>query len=102
VDPIMLMGLTEFKEHPLRNVDEADIDLSAIGEAMEPEVQTDPLEDVAFDTLKARFAAVLGDRVQDVRQSRNLVGSPARLVSSESDPNRNMYRVQRLLDRDYD
>jgi molecular chaperone HtpG len=102
VDPIMLMGLTEFGEHKLRNVDEADIDLSEIGELQEPEPQAEPLTGSAFDTLKARFVAVLGDRVQDVRESRNLVGSPARLVSEEAGPNRNMYRVQRLLDREYE
>jgi molecular chaperone HtpG len=102
VDPIMLMGLTEYKEHKLRNVDESDIDLSNVGEAQTPEAESEPLAGTAFDALRARFAAVLGDRVQDVRESKNLVGSPARLVSSESSPNRNMYRVQRLLNRDYD
>ena len=102
VDPIMLMGLTEFGEHKLRNVDEADIDLSEIGAAQELEAQAEPLAGTAFDTLKARFAAVLGSRVQDVRESKNLVGSPARLVSGENSPNRNMYRVQRLMDREYE
>src|SRR5262249_26192017 len=32
VDPFMVMGLTDYKGHKLRNVDEADIDLSSVGE----------------------------------------------------------------------
>jgi len=104
VDPIMLMGLREFDGHKLRNVDEADIDLRDIGETPKETApqQREALPEDAFNALRQRFAEVLGDRVQEVRESRNLVDSPARLVSNESDPNRNMYRIQRLLDREYE
>jgi molecular chaperone HtpG len=103
VDPIMLMGLSDYKDHKLRNVDEADIDLRGIGKQPEtPEEKTEPLADDAFGTLRQRFTTVLGERVQEVRESKNLVGSAARLVSSETNPNRNMFRINRLLDREYE
>jgi len=101
VDPIMLMGLREFDGHTLRSADEADIDLSEVGEAQE-EVQAEPLAADEFGTLRQRFADVLGERVVEVRESKNLVGSPARLVSKDSDPQRNMFRINRLMDRDYE
>ncbi|MFN8565523.1 MAG: hypothetical protein U0703_28710 [Anaerolineae bacterium] len=52
--------------------------------------------------MRQRFADVLGERVLEVRESRNLVGSPARLVSKDSNPQRNMFRINRLMDRDYE
>src|SRR5262249_35693091 len=55
-----------------------------------------------FSLLRERFAEILGDRVVEVRESKNLVDSPARLVSKDSDPQRNMFRINRLMDRDYD
>ncbi len=104
VDPVMLMGLPDFSGHTLRNVDEADIDLTGIGEekAEEAKEERAPLAEDAFGSVRKRFADVLGGRVQDVRESKNLVGSPARLVSGENNPNRQMFRVNRMLDRDYE
>lgn len=100
-DTIMLMGLSEFKEHKLRAADEADIDLSEIGTAQEQESPAEALAEETFVSVRDKFANVLGERVKEVRESKNLVGSPARLVSADGDPSRNMYRIQRLMDREY-
>ncbi|MCA9904521.1 MAG: molecular chaperone HtpG, partial [Anaerolineae bacterium] len=103
VDPVMLMGLTEYEGHKLRNVDEADIDLSDVGELKEDDAQTqEPLPEDAFATVRQRFVDLLGERVLDVRSSQNLVGSPARLISSDSGVQRQMYRINRMLDREYE
>jgi len=101
VDPVMLMGLSEYKQHRLRNVDEADIDLRDVGEAQEAPAR-EALSEDSFTALRQRFADVLGERVQGVRESKNLTGSPARLVSSENSPQRLMYRINRILDKDYE
>jgi len=101
VDPVMLMGLDEFDGHKLRSADEADIDLSSVGEAQE-ETQDQPISQDDFGAVRQRFADVLGERVLEVRESKNLVGSPARLVSKDSNPQRNMFRINRLMDRDYE
>ncbi len=103
VDPIMLMGLSEFDGHKLRSADEADIDLREVGEVKEEEATEEtPLPQADFGALRQRFADVLGERVVEVRESQNLVGSPARLVSKDNDPQRNMFRINRLMDRDYE
>ena len=102
VDPFMLMGLESYGEHPLRNVDEADIDLEGIGDAGDEaeDEQGEALGESEFDALQARFRAVLGERVQEVRASHSLVDSPARLVSVEGAQERYLYRVNRLLERE--
>ena len=105
IDSFMVVGLTEFDGHTLRNVDEADIDLSEIGEAKADDdtaTKHEPLAEDEFGAVQARFKAVLGGRVQDVRQSKTLTGSAARLVSDDSSSQRNMFRINRLLDKEYE
>ena len=103
VDNAMLMGLDEFKGHKLRNVDESDIDLGEIGEVNTDaeDAPQEPLADNQFETVQERFKSILGNRVKDVRESKTLTGSAARLVSDEKGAQRNMFRINRLLDRDY-
>jgi molecular chaperone HtpG len=103
VDPIMLMGLDAFKDHKLRNVDESDIDLSAIGELQAEETPAaESLPDDVFESLRAKVATILGDRVKGVQIGAALTSSPARLVSDDKGAAGNMYRVNRLFDRDYE
>ncbi len=103
IDPFMLMGLDDYKGHKLRNVDESDIDLSSVGEAKAEETPAhESLAEDSFDALQKHFTTLLGDRVKEVRASKTLTGSPARLVSDEAGVNRQMYRINRLLDKDYE
>jgi molecular chaperone HtpG len=103
VDSVMLMGLTEFDGHPLRSVDEADLDLENVGELKAEESQPhEALPEDRFGAVRERAAEVLGERVLEVRESKNLVGSPARLVSKDNDSRRNMFRINRLLDKEYE
>jgi molecular chaperone HtpG len=103
IDPFMLVGLTDYKDHKLRNVDEADIDLSDIGTAQEETGEApQAISEGAFELVRSRFAELLGDRVSGVREGRNLVGSPARLVSEDKDNSRNMFRINRMLDREFE
>ena len=105
IDSFMVVGLTDYDGHTLRNVDEADIDLSEVGEAKSDEDATtkhEPLAEGEFGAVQARFKTVLGGRVQDVRQSKTLTGSAARLVSDDSSSQRNMFRINRLLDKEYE
>jgi len=102
LDSFMLIGLTEYNGKPLKNVDDASLDL--------PEVEKDEAEAKAeekissdeFDALITRFKDTLGDRVEDVRPSKILTDSPCRLVNPPDAANANMQRVQRLLGKDYE
>ena len=103
IDAVLAVELKEYRGHNLRAVDDADIDLRDVGS--EPETPADEGESVAedaFQQLRQRFEQVLGDRVKGVRESRTLVGSPARLISTDDAMTRNMYRVNRLLDKEFE
>ncbi len=98
LDSFMLAGLQTYEGFPLKNVDDAGLDLPA------PEEKTDEADAVPqaeFDALVARFKSQLGDRVTDVHASERLVDSPVRLVSPEDAKQREMERVRRMLEKDY-
>ncbi len=103
VDAMLPMGMTDFKGHKLVSVDSAELDLEAVGEVDEAaDEATEVLEADSFTALRERVQATLGARVSDVRESSTLVGSPARLVSEDGSGNRYMFRINRLLDKDYE
>lgn len=104
VDSVMIMGLDEYKGHAFHNVDEAAIDVGEIGELQEDEAAPvkESLAEDDFSAVQSRFEAMLGERVQSVRAGESLIGSAARLVSDDSSPNRNMFRVNRLLEKDFE
>ena len=103
VDAMLPMGMADFKGHKLLSVDSAELDLAGVGAVSE--AADEPKEALAVDSfaaLQARVKATLGGRVSDVRESKTLVGSPARLVSEDASVNRYMFRINRLMDKDYE
>ncbi|MCY4064339.1 MAG: molecular chaperone HtpG [Chloroflexi bacterium] len=103
VDAMLPMGLVDFKGHKLVSVDSADLDLAEVGEAAAAEdTVKEALQADSFGALLERVKATLGGRVSDVREGKTLVGSPARLVSEDGSANRYMFRINRLLDQDYE
>ena len=99
IDSFMVMSLREYEGHKLKNVDDADLELPQRKEAGES--QTEILPDAGFNRVVGRFVKVLGDRVLEVRESKVLKDYPCRLVSPDSTPAREMSRVYRLLDREF-
>lgn len=103
VDAMLPMGLTDYKGHSFHSVDEANIDLKDVGKMPEDvQEQVEALPTDSFTTLSIRVKEVLGGRIKDVKESKTLVGSPARLISDEAGTNRHMFRINRLLDREYE
>ncbi len=96
VDSFMLGGLREFDGKALRNVDDPDLTLPGAAEEAAAAI-----DDEAFARLSERANGVLGERITAVRGSTVLRASPARLVSPEAGPQRELARLQRLLERDY-
>lgn len=102
LDSFMLIGLTGYNGKPLKNVDDADLNLPQTDKSEEEEAKAEEsISKDEFEALMARFKAVLGERIEDVRESKILTGSPCRLVNPAAAINANMYRVQRLLGKDY-
>ncbi|NTW04327.1 MAG: molecular chaperone HtpG, partial [Oscillochloris sp.] len=95
MDGFMLSGLREFEGMKLRNVDEADLELP--GEVTAPEAS---LSDEEFGKLAESFAVALGEQVKEIRASKVLRDNPARLVSDDDGPGREMQRIQQMLGRE--
>ena len=100
IDGLMALSLSEYEGLPLKNVDEADLDLPDEDESSE--VDEPVVGEAEFNRLVGRFVKVLGDRVLEVRESKVLRNSPCRLVSPEDARDRGMSRVYRLLDREFE
>ncbi|MGC9520627.1 MAG: molecular chaperone HtpG [Anaerolineae bacterium] len=108
MDAFLVQSLRDYEDKPLANVDDPDLELpeaepegesEAEAKAEEAASQLDP---AALGKLITRFRRVLGDRVTEVRESKVLKGSPCRLVSAQAGPERDMQRVRRLLEEDYE
>jgi molecular chaperone HtpG len=97
VDSFMVSNLREYDGLKLQNADDPNLDLPELAE----EESADELSGEAFDQLAEKIKAVLGERVTDVRASKTLKSNPARLVA-ESGSIRDMQRVQRMLNREYE
>ena len=102
VDSFLLMNLTEFDGRKLQNVDDAGLELPDLPDQDESETPAEQLDEERFELVKDRFAAILGERVVEVRESKVLRGHPVRLATPEGQLDRNVQRVYTLLEKDYD
>ena len=102
LDAFLPMGLPSYQDHPLRDVGEAGLELPAAPDAASSGAgaEADELDDALFAKVLERARTVLGDRVAEVRESRVLETSPARLVATAGAP-AGMERLRRLTEEDY-
>jgi len=99
MDSFMLMGLRKHKEFELKNVAQADVDVT---EKPKEENRAEKIPDADFSSLVERFKQVLGERVTDVRASNRLSQSVARLVDPDGTLNPELQRVYRYLGKEYE
>ncbi len=99
IDSFMLTMLHQFDEIPLRDIDDATLDLPRKKKEGQEEAPTIP-ED-AFKQLTERFSQVLGEKITQIRESKVLSASPCRLISPDSLPGRQIQRVYKWLDKEY-
>lgn len=101
IDGFMTTMLREYDGKPLQNVDDASLDLpKAAAKQGDDDETRASVED--FDRLLARFKTVLGERITGVRESKTLVNSPCRLISPENSFDRDLQRIRRLTEQDYE
>jgi molecular chaperone HtpG len=106
IDSFLVAALTEYEGKPLRNIDDASLELpeTKTGDDQEKAEPTDEpsVPDDQFGPLVARLMTTLGQRVTQVRESRVLRDHPCRLVTPEGQPGREMLRVYKLLNQEYE
>jgi molecular chaperone HtpG len=106
IDSFLVAALTEYEDKTLRNIDDASLELpeteSHEEQAAEDENDAQAVPDDQFGPLVARLMTTLGQRVTQVRESRVLREHPCRLVTPEGQPGREMFRVYKLLNQEYE
>ena len=107
VDPFMIMSLTEYKDKPLKNIDDASLELPPAKESAEEasegaKPKGEAIPDEPFGKLVGRLMTTLGARVTQVRESKVLRDNPCRLVSPEDAPGREMQYAYRLMNQEYE
>ena len=99
MDSFMLMGLRKYKDFELKNVAQAEIETP---EKSEEKTETEKIPDDDFKALIERFKDVLGERVTDVRASKRLSQSVARLADPDGSLNPELQRVYKYLGKEYE
>jgi molecular chaperone HtpG len=103
LDAFIAPYLTEFKDKSLKNIDDAGLELPEVeGQEEEQEAEGDESAEADFNRFIGRCVTTLGERVTEVRASKVLRNSPVRLVSPEDAPNREMQRIYRFIEQDYE
>jgi molecular chaperone HtpG len=100
IDSFVAIALQEYDDKPLKNIDDAELELPEKDEDEAEKTETVPEAD--FNRTIGRFVKVLGDRVTQVRESKVLKASPCRLVSPGDAPAREMSRVYRMLGQEFE
>jgi molecular chaperone HtpG len=99
MDSFMLMGLHKYKDFELKNAAAEEIDLPEAPEAKS--ASNDPIPEKDLEGLIELFKTQLGDQVTDVRSTKRLTQSVARLVDPEGSMNPEMQRVYKYLEKDF-
>ena len=99
MDPFMLIRLNKYKEHELANVSKTEPETGSSQESEDnnTEEETDSLT----NDLITRFKEQLGDKVADVRATRRLVESPARLVDQDDAIPQELQKAYHLFDKEF-
>jgi len=103
VDEFVINDLGKYKDHNLKSVENADpIKLEKM-ESVEPKKETTEKltgdDQLHFDSLMAKMKEILGNRVEDVKESKRLTESPSCLVSKEDGMSASMQKILKLANQ---
>lgn len=98
IDPADIFNipqLHEYDEKPIKGIETADLDLKS-----DDENEADSLTEDESKSLISLFKETLGDKVEDVVESKRLVDSAATLVVGASGMDRQMERMMKMMNQD--
>ena len=104
VDDFWLANTPDYKGKTFRSISRGDVDLTAIKSAdgkSTNDDQKDADEIKSADTAVAKIKDVLSGRVADVKPSKNLAKSVARLIADENAMDAQMERFMRMHNADF-
>ncbi len=92
VDVFVIPSINEYDKKPLKSVEKADIDFKA-----EEAGEAESLSEAMIGTVLRIFKETLGERVEDVVESRRLVSSPVTLVSGKDAVDPQIEKMLRMM-----
>jgi len=95
VDVFIVPTLNEYEKTQLKAIDKADLDLKQD----EEKDAAEKLSENLAKPLIAVFKEVLGDKVEDVIESKRLVDSPATLVAGEGAMDKQMEKMMQMMNK---
>ena len=90
----MIPSINEYDKKPLKSVEKADIDFKA-----EEAGEAESLSEAMIGTVLRIFKETLGERVEDVVESRRLVSSPVTLVSGKDAVDPQIEKMLRMMEQ---
>ena len=99
IDEFVMSALQTFDGKPLTSIDSADLELpeTEVETAGKPEQETT----LGLGRVLELFRKALGDRVQEVRESKRLTDSPCCLVNAEGGMSTQMQRLLKMTNREF-
>ncbi len=103
VDEFVINALRKYKDYEFKsveNVDPVKLEKMESVEKKSKEIEELSKDDqLHFDSLLAKMKEILGDRVEDVKESKRLTDSPACLVSKEEGMSAQMQKILKLANQ---
>lgn len=99
VDEFAMPALRDFSGKEIVSIDAAELELP---DGIEPADAKADLPPGGFGKLLESFRTALGDRVQDVRESKRLSDSPCCLVNPDGAMSAQMQKLMKFANRDFD
>jgi molecular chaperone HtpG len=96
VDLFVMPSIPEYDKKALKTIEKADIDLAEDKDSEKKSLKKDSAEKII-----ARFKEVLGDKVEDVIESKRLVDSAATLVVGKEGMDAQMEQMMKLMNKEY-
>ena len=104
VDEFVISAIHKYKDFDIKSVDSVDLKkLKDFKEIEEKKKHVDELnkDDVKhFSSLLSKMKAILGERVENVVESKRLVDSPACLISKDDSLSATMQKIMRMANND--
>ena len=96
IDIFIIPGIPEYDKKQLKSIEKADLDLKTDEKAAE-----EALSAGMAKSLIGVFKETLGDKVEDVIESRRLVNSPVTLVSGKEGLDSSMEKMMKFMNKDF-
>jgi molecular chaperone HtpG len=103
IDEFVMEGVSKYKDYTLVSVEKADlsqIEKFSNQKDVEAKESLNKEDEKLFDQLLRRIKDILGDRVNEVKESQRLTDSPACLVSPDGTMTSGMQRIMQLMNKD--